>query len=136
VNIQEILGCTVCLEEFELGTEAKEMPCQHKFHSHCILPWLDLHSSCPVCRFQLPTEESKNPCESGSGGGTVSADGDNAESSSSDIEGTDHNGGSQPGSPIFPELTDSAISSALDALFPDQPSLFSSDENNPHASES
>ncbi|KAI4985929.1 hypothetical protein ZWY2020_018559 [Hordeum vulgare] len=71
VNIQEVLGCTVCLEEFEMGTEAKEMPCQHKFHSNCILPWLELHSSCPICRFQLPTEESKNPCESGSGGGTV-----------------------------------------------------------------
>jgi E3 ubiquitin-protein ligase RNF115/126 len=142
VNVQEILGCTVCLEEFEMGTEAKEMPCQHKFHSQCILPWLELHSSCPVCRFQLPTEESKNPCESGSGGGTVSADGDNAdgdnaESSSSDIEGTDHNEDSQPGSPMFPEnITDSAISSVLDALFPNQPSLSSSDENNGHASES
>jgi E3 ubiquitin-protein ligase RNF115/126 len=123
VNIQEVLGCTVCLEEFEMGTEAKEMPCQHKFHTSCILPWLELHSSCPVCRFQLPTEESKNPCESGSGGGTVSADGDDAESSSSDVEGTDHNGGSQPGSPIFPEnVSDSDIRSALDALFPNQSS--------------
>jgi len=65
----------------------------------------------------------------------VSADGDQAESSSSDIEGTDHNEGSQPGSPMFPEATESAVLSALDALFPDQPSLFSSDENTPHASE-
>nr|CAB3492741.1 unnamed protein product [Digitaria exilis] len=66
VTIKEALGCSVCLEDFEMGTEAKQMPCHHKFHSHCILPWLELHSSCPVCRFQLPTEETKNPCESAS----------------------------------------------------------------------
>ncbi|KAI4985937.1 hypothetical protein ZWY2020_018567 [Hordeum vulgare] len=126
VNIQEVLGCTVCLEEFEMGT-AKEMPCQHKFHSNCILPWLELHSSCPICRFQLPTEESKNPCESGSGGGTVSADGDHAESSNSDI-GTDHDGGSVLDRPD--------VTSALNALFGDASSSSSSDENGPGAPES
>ncbi|PSR86926.1 E3 ubiquitin-protein like [Actinidia chinensis var. chinensis] len=59
VKIEEGLQCSVCLEDFELGTEAKEMPCKHKFHSGCILPWLELHSSCPVCRYQLPSDESK-----------------------------------------------------------------------------
>ncbi|CAL1356479.1 unnamed protein product [Linum trigynum] len=49
------LQCAVCLEDFELGAEAKEMPCKHKFHEGCIHPWLELHSSCPVCRFQMPT---------------------------------------------------------------------------------
>ncbi|VAI23979.1 unnamed protein product [Triticum turgidum subsp. durum] len=133
VNIQEVLGCTVCLEEFEMGTEAKEMPCQHKFHSNCILPWLELHSSCPICRFQLPTEESKNPCESGSGGGTVSADGDHAESSNSDIEGANHDGGS-----LFDEssINDRDVTSALNAIFGDGSSSSSSDENGPCASES
>lgn len=51
--------CSVCLDDFEVGIEAKEMPCKHKFHSKCILPWLELHSSCPVCRFRLPSDESK-----------------------------------------------------------------------------
>ncbi|PSR90281.1 E3 ubiquitin-protein like [Actinidia chinensis var. chinensis] len=59
VKIEEGLQCYVCLEDFEFGTEAKEMPCKHKFHSGCILPWLELHSSCPVCRYQLPSDESK-----------------------------------------------------------------------------
>ncbi|KAI3697351.1 hypothetical protein L6452_30310 [Arctium lappa] len=35
------------------------MPCKHKFHGESILPWLELHSSCPVCRYQLPSDESK-----------------------------------------------------------------------------
>ncbi|XP_059628706.1 E3 ubiquitin-protein ligase SIRP1-like [Cornus florida] len=59
VKIEENLQCSVCLDDFEVGTEAKEMPCKHKFHSGCILPWLELHSSCPVCRHQLPSDESK-----------------------------------------------------------------------------
>lgn len=59
VTIDETLQCSVCLEDFEIGTEAKEMPCKHKFHGSCILPWLELHSTCPVCRHQLPSDESK-----------------------------------------------------------------------------
>ncbi|KAK8443829.1 hypothetical protein SEVIR_9G039600v4 [Setaria viridis] len=127
VNIKELLGCSVCLEDFEMGAEAKQMPCQHKFHPHCILPWLELHSSCPVCRFQLPTEETKNPCESASGAGAMNGDGDNAAaSSSSDTEGTNRNGDNRSDSPIF---------SALSALFSD-PSSSDDDEGAPHSSES
>ncbi|CAH1452834.1 unnamed protein product [Lactuca virosa] len=60
VKIQEdSVQCSVCLEDFQIGDEAKEMPCKHRFHGDCILPWLDLHSSCPVCRYQLPSDESK-----------------------------------------------------------------------------
>lgn len=59
VKIDKTLQCSVCLEDFEIGAEAKEMPCKHKFHSGCIMPWLELHSSCPVCRYQLPSDESK-----------------------------------------------------------------------------
>ncbi|KAI5600076.1 hypothetical protein POPTR_001G001500v4 [Populus trichocarpa] len=59
VIIKEPLQCSVCLDDFEIGSKAREMPCKHKFHSGCILPWLELHSSCPVCRHQLPADESK-----------------------------------------------------------------------------
>ncbi|URE46372.1 E3 ubiquitin-protein ligase [Musa troglodytarum] len=67
VKIEESLSCLVCLEDFDISAEAREMPCKHKFHAGCILPWLELHSSCPICRFQMPTEEST--CSSAGGNG-------------------------------------------------------------------
>ena len=66
VTIKDNLQCSVCLDDFEMGAEAKQMPCKHKFHSGCILPWLELHSSCPVCRFQLPADETKRDSDDGS----------------------------------------------------------------------
>ncbi|KAM7251661.1 hypothetical protein ACFE04_023544 [Oxalis oulophora] len=59
VKIDENVQCSVCLEELDIGSEAREMPCKHKFHDECILPWLELHNSCPVCRFELPADDSK-----------------------------------------------------------------------------
>ncbi|KAL0418077.1 UNVERIFIED_CONTAM: E3 ubiquitin-protein ligase SIRP1 [Sesamum radiatum] len=63
VKVEETLQCSVCLDDCEIGTEVKEMPCKHKFHSTCILPWLELHSSCPICRYQIPCDELKLDAE-------------------------------------------------------------------------
>ncbi|KAM1511925.1 hypothetical protein PS1_024009 [Malus domestica] len=47
--------CCICLKRLEVGEEAKEMPCNHRFHPVCIDSWLERRPSCPLCRFSMPT---------------------------------------------------------------------------------
>jgi len=50
--------CAVCLEDFEVGSEMVELPCSHRFHGeNCVKPWLRMHSSCPVCRYEMPVDD-------------------------------------------------------------------------------
>lgn len=55
VRVTEVgTDCAICLDGFEVGEEAREMPCKHRYHSECIEKWLGVHGTCPVCRFAMP----------------------------------------------------------------------------------
>lgn len=51
------LACAICKDSLSVGTIVNELPCSHIFHSPCILPWLNVRNSCPLCRFELPAHD-------------------------------------------------------------------------------
>ncbi|KAL3700902.1 hypothetical protein R1sor_018924 [Riccia sorocarpa] len=76
----ECTACPICLDEFEVGTEVRGLPCAHNFHVACIDEWLRLNVKCPHCRcpvfpafdFSASTPTASQPyptSEQGSGSG-------------------------------------------------------------------
>lgn len=49
--------CAICKDNFSLPVSNKMMPCGHGYHEDCIVTWLGSRNSCPVCRFELPTDD-------------------------------------------------------------------------------
>ncbi|XP_072149049.1 uncharacterized protein [Setaria viridis] len=48
---EEAATCSVCLGAFQTGEAVRLLPvCLHLYHVECIDPWLDAHSTCPICR--------------------------------------------------------------------------------------
>lgn len=54
---KNITACAVCKDEFSLEEKVKRLPCSHHYHGECIVPWLRIRNTCPVCRFELPSDD-------------------------------------------------------------------------------
>ncbi|TFJ84636.1 hypothetical protein NSK_004101 [Nannochloropsis salina CCMP1776] len=48
---EEQTTCAICLDEYEDGDLLRFLPCQHRYHDKCILPWLlEKSEACPMCK--------------------------------------------------------------------------------------
>ena len=47
--------CSICSDRLVDGIMLTRLPCGHIYHTQCIVPWLSRTSSCPTCRYELPT---------------------------------------------------------------------------------
>lgn len=64
-DLQGSLGesCVICQEPYAMGDSLVWLNddvtvCGHYFHTQCINEWLERHNTCPVCRYELPTEDA------------------------------------------------------------------------------
>lgn len=57
LNDNQILCCSICLGEVEMGAIIK---CGHYFCKNCILTWLRAHSKCPICKSFCSVSEVYN----------------------------------------------------------------------------
>ncbi|KAL3813516.1 hypothetical protein ACJIZ3_014784 [Penstemon smallii] len=70
--------CAVCKDDIAVGDNLTRMPCCHLYHCNCLVPWLMIRNTCPVCRYELPTDdadyERKRSERGGSGNAALSDD--------------------------------------------------------------
>ena len=57
-NKLEFPECSICLMEVTEGQDTILLPCGHMFHDKCVTKWLEIHNTCPLCRFELPTDDA------------------------------------------------------------------------------
>ncbi|KAL6003418.1 hypothetical protein ACLOJK_023641 [Asimina triloba] len=53
VLLSEDAECCICLTAYEDGAELNELPCGHHFHSSCIIRWLRINATCPLCKYNI-----------------------------------------------------------------------------------
>ncbi|GMH04394.1 hypothetical protein Nepgr_006233 [Nepenthes gracilis] len=49
--------CAICKDEISAEEMARQLPCRHFYHGNCIVLWLKIRNTCPVCRYELPTDD-------------------------------------------------------------------------------
>eukprot|EP00253_Pinus_taeda_P004785 PITA_04785 len=70
-------SCPICLDEFVVKQQLLRLPCNHKFHLDCLMPWIKSHALCPICRFDLsgrPLENSDVSAAAAATAGTPTDD--------------------------------------------------------------
>jgi hypothetical protein len=50
--------CLICAEAYEIGCVVTPLPCGHLYHSTCVTDWLCRQCTCPVCRYEIPTDNA------------------------------------------------------------------------------
>jgi hypothetical protein len=51
----DTIACSICLDTIRQGLRCYRLPCGHLFHGGCITQWLQNHTKCPNCNFNLLT---------------------------------------------------------------------------------
>ncbi|KAL7570997.1 hypothetical protein ACA910_002619 [Epithemia clementina (nom. ined.)] len=57
VDAANPLHCAICIDDIDESNTSEsilKLPCNHKFHTDCIIPWLtERQSKCPLCKYDV-----------------------------------------------------------------------------------
>ncbi|XP_022726441.1 E3 ubiquitin protein ligase RIE1-like [Durio zibethinus] len=53
ILLPEDAECCICLSSYEDGVDLHALPCNHHFHSTCIVKWLKMNATCPLCKYNI-----------------------------------------------------------------------------------
>ncbi|CAI9785489.1 unnamed protein product [Fraxinus pennsylvanica] len=53
ILLPEDAECCICLCAYEDAAELHALPCNHHFHSTCIVKWLKMNATCPLCKYDI-----------------------------------------------------------------------------------
>ncbi|XP_017000295.2 E3 ubiquitin-protein ligase Iruka [Drosophila takahashii] len=129
-EVDRKIQCSICWDDFKIDETVRKLPCSHLFHENCIVPWLNLHSTCPICRKSLAEDGSDADDELAmfDAFGPEAVDGnDSARSSASTATGTDNP------SPANNQTTAESGRARTEAANPAQPArnnVFTFDDDN------
>lgn len=45
--------CSICIEDIVVGDEYTKLECSHSYHRECLKQWIEVKSTCPLCRIAL-----------------------------------------------------------------------------------
>merc|ERR1711997_389460 len=48
-------NCAVCQDGYNADEEICTLECGHSYHKDCVVPWLEMHRTCPLCRHEVGT---------------------------------------------------------------------------------
>lgn len=51
------MDCIICREDIRSHGTGSCIPCGHIYHAECLIPWLKIHQSCPICRIKSTIDD-------------------------------------------------------------------------------
>lgn len=51
--------CSICMDEFIVSQSVTLLPCAHRFHTNCIIEWLNNRLVCPLCNQSLERKRKR-----------------------------------------------------------------------------
>lgn len=54
--------CVICLETIEKQDMIRSLGCGHTFHNDCIMEWIKIKKTCPICRSKVSGLKTFSSC--------------------------------------------------------------------------